>query len=105
MRPRSLLARSRPWLLPFACLTWSGYFAFHATTGETGLLALGGYQAEHARLEARAAALAKQRAQLEHRVALLNPAHPDPDFADELVRQQLNVVRKDEVVVALSRGD
>ena len=102
---RSPLARLRAWLLPAACLVWAGYFAFHAVAGETGLLALGGYRAERTRLDAQATALAARRAALEHRVALLDPAHVDADYADELVRAQLNVVRKDEVVVPLPKGD
>ena len=105
MRARSPLARLRPWLLPAACLAWSGYFAFHAVTGDTGLLAWGGYRAEHARLQGQATGIATRKAALEHRVALLDPKHVDPDLADELVREQLNVVRKDEVVVPLTQGD
>jgi cell division protein FtsB len=95
----------RPLLLPLACLAWGGYFAFFAVNGETGLLAWGGYRAEHTRLTAERVAIGKQRAALEHRVNLLDPRHPDPDLADELVRDQLNVVRKDEVVVPLHPGD
>ena len=105
MRARSPFARLRPWLLPAACIAWSGYFAFHAVTGDTGLLAWGGYRAERAQLETRASAIATRKGALEHRVALLDPRHIDPDLADELVREQLNVVRKDEVVVPLSQGD
>ncbi len=105
MRVRSPLALIRPWLLPMACLAWGSYFAFHAVTGETGLLAWGGYRSEREHLSAEHTALATRKAALEHRVALLDPKHPDPDLADELVREQLNVVRKDEVVVPLHPGD
>ena len=105
MRIRSPLARLRPWLLPAACLLWSGYFAFHAVAGETGLMALGGYKTEHARLDAEAARVQAQRISLERHVALLDPRHPDPDLVDELVRERLNMVREDEVIVPLPKGD
>lgn len=107
MRSAPLLARARARaaLLPIGCAALAGYFAYHAVIGETGLLAWGGYRAEHARLEHQAASIHAQRTALEHRVALLNPAHVDPDLADELVRKNLNVVRPDEVVVPLPAKD
>ncbi len=105
MRVRSPLARLRPWLVPTACFAWASYFAFHAIVGETGLMALGGYRAERSALDAHEKLLATRKAVLDHRYALLDPRHVDPDLADELVRDQLGVVRKDEVVVPLKQGD
>ena len=101
----SLFARARAALLPVACIAVAGYFAYHAVVGETGLLAWGGYRAEHARLEREASAVHTRKAALDHRVQLLDPRHVDPDLADELVRRDLNVVRPDEVVVPLPPKD
>jgi len=42
-----------------------------------------------------------QRAELSHRVALLNPRKVDPDYADELVRRETGQVRPDEVIIPI----
>ena len=69
--------------------------------GPSGLLAW----SENLRLldqrEAQLAALQKERAALENKVALLHPEHADPDMVGELLRSQLNVVHPDEVVIKL----
>ena len=69
--------------------------------GPSGLLAW----SENLRLldqrEAQLAALQKEKAALENKVALLHPDHADPDMVGELLRSQLNVVHPDEVVIKL----
>ena len=69
--------------------------------GPAGLLAW----SENLRLldqrEAQLAALQKEKAALENKVALLHPDHADPDMVGELLRSQLNVVHPDEVVIKL----
>ena len=47
------------------------------------------------------AKLEREKAQLRHRSALLDPRKADPDMADELVRKDLGLVRPDEVIVPL----
>ena len=87
--------------LPALALIVVGTFAGHAIAGPNGLLAWGGY---HRALQAREAELAqldKQREQLRHHSALLDPRKADPDMADELVRKDLGLVRQDEVIVPL----
>ncbi|MBL4857974.1 FtsB family cell division protein [Qipengyuania huizhouensis] len=72
-----------------------------AVAGPSGLLAW----SENLRLldqrEAQLAALQKERAALENKVALLHPDRADPDMVGELLRSQLNVVHPDEVVIKL----
>jgi cell division protein FtsB len=46
-------------------------------------------------------ALAEQRDELNNRIALLHPDNADPDLTGELLRQNLNVVRPDEIVLQL----
>ncbi len=87
--------------IPAACLAFIAYFGFHAMAGNSGLLAWREYRAEHAVLTAQAEKVAAQRTALERQNALLDPRHVDPDLADELVRENLGVVRPDEVVVDL----
>ena len=87
--------------LPAVSFAVIGYFAFHAVSGNTGLVAWQGYKVEHAQLRTEAAKVAAARKALEHQTALLDPRHVDPDYADELVRRNLGVVRPDEVIVDL----
>ena len=69
--------------------------------GPSGLLAW----SENLRLldqrEAQLAAVKKEKAALENKVALLHPDHADPDMVGELLRSQLNVVHPDEVVIKI----
>lgn len=86
---------------PALALLIVGNFAGYAIAGPNGLLAWGGY---HRNLEAREAELVgleQQKAELKHRSALLDPRHADPDLADEMAREQLGLVRPDEVVLPL----
>ena len=104
-RARSLFAYLQAALAPAAALLIAGYFGYHGVVGDTGLLAWGGYRAERAQLEDEAERIARAKAALENRVALLDPERVDPDLADELVRENLGVVRPDEVVVPLTGED
>lgn len=77
------------------------FFAAYALFGANGVLAWGDYSA---RLRAHTVELAKlqrERDQLAHRVALLNPNHADQDMVDELVRRDLGLARPDEVIIPL----
>lgn len=72
-----------------------------AIAGPSGLLAW----SENLRLldqrKTELVALEKDRAALENKVALLDPAKADPDMVGELLRSQLNVVHPHEVVIQL----
>jgi cell division protein FtsB len=72
-----------------------------AVAGPTGLLA---WSENADALEARNAeivSLTAKRDALRNRVMLLDPEAADPDLASELVRDQLGVMREDEVVITL----
>ena len=72
-----------------------------AVAGPTGLLA---WSENASALEAREAEIAKltaKRDALRNRVSLLDPDAADPDLASQLVRDQLGVMREDEVVITL----
>lgn len=72
-----------------------------AVAGPTGLLA---WSENAAALESRKAEIAKltvKRDGLRNRVMLLDPQAADPDLASQLVRDQLGVMREDEVVITL----
>jgi cell division protein FtsB len=90
--------------VPTACIMLTGYFAYHALAGRSGVFALGEYKAQQVELAAEAQLVSQRKAALEQRVALLDPRRVDPDLADELVRGNLGVVRPDEVVVKLPKA-
>ncbi|QMW23560.1 FtsB family cell division protein [Sandaracinobacteroides saxicola] len=87
--------------LPAACILVAAYFLSHATFGAAGLLSLGSIRQESAALQARKQQLTAERDAMQRRIDLLDPRKVDPDYADELVRQQLGVVRPDEIIVPL----
>jgi cell division protein FtsB len=91
--------------LPAACLLVVAYFGTHAVMGEAGILALDGIRAERERLLADQQVLEARRADLETRISLLDPRGADPDYADELVRRHLGVMRPDEIVIPLPPED
>jgi cell division protein FtsB len=89
--------RLRQMLALCALLLLAGF----AVAGPTGLLA---WSENADALEARNAeivSLTAKRDALRNRVMLLDPEAADPDLASELVRDQLGVMREDEVVITL----
>jgi len=91
-------------VVPAACIMLTGYFAYHALAGRSGVFALGEYKTQQVELAKQLETVEQRKAALERRVALLDPRKVDPDLADELVRGNLGVVRPDEVVVKLPKA-
>ena len=87
---------------PALALIVVGTCAGHAIAGPNGILAWGGYHRALEQRQAELAELQREKAQLKHRSALLDPRKADPDIADELVRKDLGLVRPDEVIVPLN---
>jgi cell division protein FtsB len=87
--------------LPAVCILLIGYFVSHAITGPTGVIAWKDYKLQRSALQSQAVASAEARAALDRKVKLLDPRRVDPDLADQLVRENLNVVKPDEVIVRL----
>lgn len=88
-------------LLPALCIGIGAYFVNHAIGGSSGLIALDEIRDRKAALMAERRAIEAQRAALEQKITLLDPAGADPDFADELVRRELGVIHPDEIIVPL----
>ena len=80
-----------------ALLLLSGF----AVAGPTGLLAWSENADALRERRAEIAELSAKRDALRNRVMLLDPEAADPDLASELVRDQLGVMREDEVVIEL----
>ena len=100
-----LLRLMRRATLPAVCILLIGYFVSHAISGPTGALAWRDYNDQRRALETRVAVVAEQKAAIARQIKLLDPDGVDPDLADELVRQNLNVVKPDEIIVTLDPED
>jgi cell division protein FtsB len=98
-----LLGYLRRAALPAVCILLIGYFVSHAISGPTGALAWRDYKDQRQALEAQSLALNEQKAAIARQIKLLDPNGVDPDLAEELVRQNLNVVKPDEVIVTLDK--
>jgi len=98
---RNPLALIRRAAWPAAGLLIIAYFLGAALAGENGVMAWGDYRRSKAERSVVLARLEAQRARLAHRSQLLDPAHADPDLAEELVRRELGLVRPDEVIIEL----
>lgn len=72
-----------------------------AVAGPSGLFAWGENQRMLVERQSEVTRLMAERDELKNRVALLDPAHADPDLAGELLRKSLNVLHPDEVVMIL----
>ena len=97
-----VLIRRAAW--PAAGMLVIAYFLGAAIIGENGVMAWGDYRRAKAVESTRLAQLEAERARLAHRAQLLDPAHVDPDLADELVRRDLGVVRPDEVIIPMDEA-
>ncbi len=77
------------------------FFGGYALFGSNGVLALGEYTATLHQRQKVLLQTQQERDELANRVALLDPRHANPDMVDELVRKNLGVVGKDEVILPL----
>ena len=72
-----------------------------ALAGPSGLIAWNEQQRLLEKREAQLADLGIEREGLRNRVELLDPDHADADLAGQLLRSQLNVAHRDEMVMLL----
>jgi cell division protein FtsB len=86
-------------ILPGIGMCLIAYFSYHAVQGELGLLSYLRLERQIGALEAEAAAVAAERAALEHRVTLMSPDGVDPDLLDELSRYELGFAHPDDIVI------
>jgi cell division protein FtsB len=87
--------------LPALALLIIANFLGYAIIGSNGILSWGDYRRQKTARQVELASLNLEKAQLAHRADLLDPRHADPDYADEMIRRNLGLVRPDEVVVPL----
>ena len=96
------LIRRAAW--PAAGLLIICYFLGAAVIGENGVMAWGDYRRAKTERGATLARLEAEKARLQHRSQLLDPANADPDLAEEMIRNQLGYVRPDEVIIPLDES-
>jgi cell division protein FtsB len=96
------LIRRAAW--PAAGLLIICYFVGAAVVGENGVMAWSDYRRTKTERSATLARLEADRARLQHRTDLLDPANVDPDLGDELIRSQLGYVRPDEIIIPLDES-
>ena len=76
-------------------------FMVYASIGPNGILRLADYRILRTERKAELALLATERARLANQIILLDPRAVDADFADELIRRDLGLVRPDEVIIPI----
>ena len=91
--------KTRGMIAPLIGLGMVAYFGYHALNGERGVAAWWGLKKEIARADQVSDQLAAQKAELEHKVALLSAETLDPDMLEEQARKVLGLGRPDERIV------
>lgn len=99
LRSDTKLLSRREKRVQMAALGWLLLLGGLALAGPSGVLAWGENLSLLEKRDQQIVKLRAERDELRNRVALLDPAHVDPDLAGELVRKNLNVVHPDEVVL------
>jgi cell division protein FtsB len=101
---RALIRALRQTIGPAIGAAIVGYFAYHATQGDRGLIALSHLQNEIQQAEAVLAQVRGERTDLEQRASLLKRDHLDPDMLDERARAVLNYSHPDDVIILVPRS-
>jgi len=85
--------------LPALAVLIIANFVGYAVIGSNGILSLGDYRRQKADRLVQLAQLEAEKDHLAHRARLLDPRRADPDYADQMIREQLGLVRPDEVII------
>lgn len=88
-------------LVTIGCLVLLSYFAWHASEGPRGYAYLDGLREQSAQLAGDLAAEDTRKQHLEARVALMRPEGVDPDMLEELARTELELSRRNELIVRI----
>jgi cell division protein FtsB len=86
-------------LVTVGCILLLSYFAWHAWKGPRGFAYLDGLHVAVSKLVADLAVEEGEVKRLEAKVALMRPEKVDPDMLEELARTQLEMSRRNELVV------
>jgi len=86
-------------IVPVLCAGTIAYFGYHAIEGDRGIHSYARLQKEVQLVQQALAETAKEKRQIERRVALLKADRLDLDMLDEQARRVLGLVRADELVI------
>ncbi len=89
--------------LPALAVLIIANFMGYAIVGANGILSWGDYRRLKAERSVELASLEEEKTRLAHRSELLDPRRADPDLAEEMVRNELGLVRPDEVIIAIDK--
>jgi cell division protein FtsB len=98
-RQRKQSPLRRLWM-PLLTAGFLGYFGFHAFSGSFGILAMDRLKIDGDRLKAQLDQLKDEHEALERRVSYMRPDSLDADMVDVEARQELNVMRPDELLIS-----
>lgn len=90
------------YLVTLGCLVLLGYFAWHANKGPRGYAFLEQLKQQSAQLSNDLAASEAEQKRMESKVSLMRPERVDPDMLEELARTELELSRRNELIVRLS---
>jgi cell division protein FtsB len=90
-----------PLILYFVSGGIGGYFVWHAINGDRGLKVSDEYEKSIAMLQAQLTATKADRAQWQHRIALMHGDAIDRDLLEEESRATLDRVNKSDLVIFL----
>ena len=96
---RELRRRARVIIGPVLGIALTGYFAYNLVEGDRGFIAWTQLTRQIAAQNTRLDQLRVERAALRLNVADLSPDHLDPDLLDERVRETLDLVAPNELVI------
>lgn len=90
-------------VLPVLGLGALAYLGYHFFEGERGLKASWSVEKRLAKAKAERTALTAERERLESRVDLLREGSLDRDMLDERLRQMLNLVQPNDIVILFAK--
>jgi len=90
-------------VVPVLGLGALAYLGYHFFEGERGLKASWSVEQRLAKAEAERKTLTAERQRIEGRVALLREGSLDRDMLDERLRQMLNLVQPNDIVILYSK--
>ena len=88
-------------VLPVLAVGFFAYFGYHTFSGSFGIWAMDQLKADSTQLTQQHDELVAEREALERKVATVKPSSLDADVIDLEARQQLNLMRSDEVEIPL----
>ena len=86
-------------VLPAITVAFLSYFGYHSVNGDLGLKATEEFERQRFARQGELDVLVAKRTNLERQVQLLSDGSLEKDMLDEIARYQLNVSKRDEIVI------